>query len=71
VIGGDGWVIAVEFLDTPKSYSVLAYGQSPRQDSPYHSDQAAMFARGELKRVLFTESDIEKGTEKRYRPGQR
>ena len=70
-IGGDGWVIAVEFLDVPKSYSVLAYGQSPREDSPYHSDQAAMFARGEMKRVLFTEADIEKGTEKRYRPGQR
>ena len=70
VSGGDGWVIAVEFLDTPKSYSVLAYGQSPREDSPYHSDQAAMFAKGEMKRVLFTEGDIEKGTLKRYRPGQ-
>ena len=71
VIGGDGWVIAVEFLDVPKSYSVLAYGQSPREDSPYHSDQAAMFAKGEMKRVVFTEADIEKGTEKRYRPGQK
>jgi acyl-homoserine-lactone acylase len=66
---GDGWVIAVEFTDVPKAYSVLAYGQSPREESPYHSDQAAMFARGEMKRVLFTEAEIEKGTEKRYRPG--
>jgi acyl-homoserine-lactone acylase len=70
VSGGDGWVIAVEFTDVPKSYSVLAYGQSPRPESPYHSDQAAMFAKGEMKRVLFTEADIEKGTIKRYRPGQ-
>jgi acyl-homoserine-lactone acylase len=69
--GGDGWVIGVEFTDVPKAYSILAYGQSPREDSPYHSDQAAMFARGEMKRVLFTEADIEKGTEKRYRPGAR
>lgn len=69
VAGGDGWVIAVEFTDVPKSYSVLAYGQSPRPESPYHSDQAAMFAKGEMKRVLFTDADIEKGTEKRYRPG--
>jgi hypothetical protein len=30
-----------------------------------------MFAKGEMKRVLFTEADIEKGTEKRYRPGQK
>ncbi|NOT47457.1 MAG: penicillin acylase family protein, partial [Acidobacteria bacterium] len=26
--GGDGWVLAVEFGDTPHAYSVLAYGQS-------------------------------------------
>lgn len=71
VTGGDGWVIAVEFTDVPKAYSVLAYGQSPREDSPYHSDQAAMFARGEMKRVLFTDADVEKGTIKRYRPGAR
>jgi acyl-homoserine-lactone acylase len=67
--GGDGWVIAVEFTDVPKAYSVLAYGQSPREDSPYHSDQAAMFAKGEMKRVLFTDADIEKAVERRYRPG--
>jgi acyl-homoserine-lactone acylase len=66
---GDGWVIAVEFTDVPKAYSVLAYGQSPREDSPYHSDQAAMFAKGEMKRVLFTEAAIEAGTIRRYRPG--
>jgi acyl-homoserine-lactone acylase len=71
VTGGDGWVIAVEFTDVPKAYSVLAYGQSPREDSPYHNDQAAMFARGEMKRVLFADADVEKGTIKRYRPGQK
>ena len=54
---------------TPRAYSVLAYGQSPREDSPYFSDQAAMFARGEMKRVAFTERDIEAQTVKRYRPG--
>ena len=69
VSGGDGWVIAVEFTDVPKSYSVLAYGQSPRPESPYHSDQAAMFANGEMKRVVFTDAEIERGTVKRYRPG--
>ena len=36
---GDGWVIAVEFTDTPRAYSVLAYGQSPDPESPWHSDQ--------------------------------
>jgi acyl-homoserine-lactone acylase len=69
VIGGDGWVLAVEFGDQPRAYSVLAYGESPREDSPYHSDQAAMFARGEMKQVAWTEADIARQTVRRYRPG--
>lgn len=70
VIGGDGWVLAVEFgRDVPRAYSVLAYGQSPKEDSPHHADQAEMFARGEMKRVLFTEADVVAGTISRYRPG--
>jgi acyl-homoserine-lactone acylase len=69
VIGGDGWVLAVEFGDVPRAYSVLAYGQSAREDSPFHDDQAAMFARGEMKPVAFTERDIDAQTIRRYRPG--
>jgi acyl-homoserine-lactone acylase len=69
VIGGDGWVLAVEFTDIPRAYSVLAYGESAREDSPFHSDQAEMFARGEMKRVTFSERDIEAQTIRRYRPG--
>ncbi|MDQ4081146.1 MAG: penicillin acylase family protein, partial [Gemmatimonadota bacterium] len=69
VAGGDGWVLAVEFTNTPRAYSVLAYGESPREDSPHHSDQAEMFARGEMKRVAFTEAAIEAQTIRRYRPG--
>ena len=69
VAGGDGWVLAVEFTDVPRAYSVLAYGESPREDSPFHGDQAEMFARGEMKRVAFAEKDIEAQTVRRYRPG--
>jgi acyl-homoserine-lactone acylase len=69
--GGDGWVLAVEFGATPRAYSVLAYGQSPNPESPWHADQAAMFATGKLKRVLFTASDVDAGAVTRYRPGER
>ncbi len=69
--GGDGWVLAVEFGDVPRAYSVLAYGQSRLPDSPYHADQAAMFARGEMKPVAFTEADINKQAIRRYRPGEK
>ena len=67
---GDGWVLAVEFADAPRAYSVLAYGQSSREGSPHHADQAAMFARGEMKPVAFTEEDIEADLLGRYRPGE-
>lgn len=70
VVGGDGWILAVEFGDEPRAYSVLAYGESQREGSSFHSDQAAMFARGELKPVAWSDEDIEARTVRRYRPGQ-
>ena len=67
--GGDGWVLAVEFGDRPRARSVLAYGESSREDSPWHSDQAAMFARGEYKPVPWTNAEIDAATVRRYHPG--
>jgi acyl-homoserine-lactone acylase len=68
--GSDGWILAVEFGDEPRAYSVLAYGESPKETSPFHSDQAEMFARGQLKPVAWSERDIEAQTIKRYHPGE-
>jgi len=45
--GGDGWVLAVEFTDVPRAYSVLAYGESPNPESRWHADQAERFAHGD------------------------
>ncbi len=70
VTGGDAWVLAVEFGDVPRAYSVLGYGQSAREDSPHYSDQAEMFATGTLKRIAFTEEDIDASVIRRYRPGR-
>ena len=67
--GGDGWVLAVEFGDEPRAYSVLAYGQSAKPDSPWHADQAAMFARGEVKAVRFGAAEVDQHVLTRYRPG--
>lgn len=67
---GDGWILAVEFDKVPRAYSALAYGESRLSSSPYFSDQAEMFARGELKPVAFTETDINAQAITRFRPGQ-
>jgi acyl-homoserine-lactone acylase len=68
--GGDGWVLAVEFGDEPRAYSVLAYGQSPDSASPYHADQAALFAANRMKPVRWSEEDIAHALVQRYRPGE-
>lgn len=67
--GGDGWIIGVEFTDTPKSYSVLAYGQSNQLDNPHSTDQLEMFATGKYKRVVFAPRDVEQAVIRRYKPG--
>lgn len=69
--GGDGWILAVEFTDVPKAYSVLAYGESPDTASRWHADQVERFATGNLKRVAFTAQDIDAQAVLRYRPGER
>jgi acyl-homoserine-lactone acylase len=69
VVGGDGWVLAVEFTTPVRAYSVLAYGESGDPASPHHDDQAAMFAANRMKPVAFTEADVERATVRRYRPG--
>jgi acyl-homoserine-lactone acylase len=68
---GDGWVLAVEFDPMPRAYSVLAYGESRLPASPWYSDQAEMFARGELKKVAFTEADVNGQAATRFHPGEK
>ena len=67
---GDAWVLAVEFGDPPRAYSVLAYGNSNQEDSPYFYDQAEMFANNTLKPVAYTEEEIQKDLVELYRPGK-
>lgn len=69
--GGDGWVFAVEFGDVPRAYSVLAYGQSRRPESPYHADQAEIFAKGGRKTIAFMAKDVDDGAIANFRPGEK
>lgn len=68
---GDGWVFAVEFGSRPRGYSILAYGQSRLEASPHHDDQAGLFARGQMKPILWDAASIEAAAIRRYRPGSR
>ena len=66
---GDAWVLVVEFAELPRAWTVLAYGQTARRESPHYADQAALFARGEMKPVAWSEDAVLRQTVRRYRPG--
>jgi acyl-homoserine-lactone acylase len=68
---GDGWILAVEFGDTPRAISVLAYGESSLPSSRWFSDQAEMFAKGEMKKVAFNKADVDARAVVKYRPGEK
>ena len=66
--GGDGWIFAVEFSKPLKAYSLLAYGQTSNTASKHSTDQAPLFAKGQFKRVWFTEAEIKANLEREYQP---
>jgi acyl-homoserine-lactone acylase len=69
-VGGDSYVLAVEFTEMPIAYSIVAYSGSSDPQSPHFADQSEQFARGRLKRAWFSEEDIERHLERAYRPGE-
>ena len=66
--GGDGWIFAVEFSKPLKAYSLLAYGETSNTASKHSTDQAPLFAKGQFKRVWFTEAEIKANLEREYHP---
>lgn len=71
VRGGDGWILAVEFGETPRAYSILAYGQSISKDSPYYNDQLVIFSNNQMTPVAFTDEDVQNQLILEYRPGSK
>jgi acyl-homoserine-lactone acylase len=67
---GNSFVAAVEFGPKIRAKSILAGGQSGDPASPHFTDQAAMYARGEFKDVLFYKDDVLRNLERQYHPGE-
>src|SRR5688500_7238153 len=65
---GDGWILLVDFSKPGEAWSVLAYGQTTRQDSPHRSDQLQLFADHKLRRAWYSEADIQANLQRAYRP---
>jgi acyl-homoserine lactone acylase PvdQ len=69
-VNGNSFVCAVEFGDRVRAKSLLAGGQSGDPNSPHFADQAAMYAQGQFKDVLFYPEEVRQHTEREYHPGQ-
>jgi acyl-homoserine-lactone acylase len=69
-IAGDSYVLAVEFTNPPKAYSILAYSQSGDSASKHFNDQAELFSTGKFKNAWFTEKEIQDHLERVYHPGE-
>lgn len=68
---GNSFVAAVEFGERVRAKAITVGGLNNMPDSPHFDDQAAMYANGEFRDVLFYRDDVEAGLETRYNPGAR
>ena len=67
---GNSFVAAVEFGERLRAKAVTAGGLSSDPESPHFDDQAVMYAKGQLRDVLFYKEDVEQHMEREYHPGQ-
>ena len=67
---GNSFVAAVEFGTPVRAKAIMSGGQSGHADSPHFTDQAALYASGRFRDVLFTPEDVSAHAERHYHPGE-
>ncbi len=65
VTSGPAMRILLDFADVDGSESIIPTGQSGNYFSPWYSDQAALFAKGQYRPQLMDRAQIEKATQAR------
>lgn len=68
---GNTFVAVVEFGKQPRARSIVTFGQSADPQSPHYLDQAALYAQGKFKPVLFSPAEIKTRLKRAYQPGAR
>ncbi len=67
---GNSFICAVEFGDKVKAKSLLAGGNSNDPANPAFNNQAAMYANGVFKDVLYYKEDVLQNAVRQYQPGK-
>ena len=66
---GNSFVAVVEFGDSVRAKAIMAGGQSGDVASPHFNDQAARYAKGDLRDVYFYRSQLQGHIKREYHPG--
>jgi acyl-homoserine-lactone acylase len=66
---GNSFLAVVEFGDSVRAKAVSAGGENGNPGSPHFNDQAARYAKGELRDVYFYRGQLKGHTEREYHPG--
>jgi penicillin amidase len=69
-VAGHSFVAAVELAAQPKVKTILQFGESSDPSSPHWFDQAALYARKQLKPSWYTQADVEAHSPRHYHPGE-
>jgi acyl-homoserine lactone acylase PvdQ len=69
-VAGHSFVAAVELAAQPKVKTILQFGESGDPSSPHWFDQAALYARKQLKPSWYTQADVEAHSTSHYHPGE-
>jgi acyl-homoserine-lactone acylase len=66
-VGGDSFVMAVEFGLRPRAMAVVAAGNASQPGSPHRTDQLPLFARKVLRPIWLDRSEVERNLEAKER----
>lgn len=58
-VGGDSFVAAVQFGESPRAFALIAYGNASQEGSPHRSDQLELFSTKQLRPVLFSVEEVD------------
>jgi acyl-homoserine-lactone acylase len=65
LVGGDSFVLAVEFSQPPRAVAVMGYGNASQRGSGHRTDQLELFSGKRVRQVWLTRDEVMQNLEKK------